>query len=75
MRTYKNIDDPPTNKVTEGQDDLVVINNSLDKVVLMGGKLGFPMWVTMDVIFPKEGNGYSFYASDHPKTINPEGNT
>ena len=38
---------------------------------MMGGKMASPMWLTVDVIFPKDGNGYSFYVSDYPKTSMP----
>ena len=66
--TYKNIDDPLTNINPTQRDELSVLEASPDKVVMMGGKMANPMWLTVDVIFPKDGNGYSFYVSDYPKT-------
>ena len=69
--TYKNINDPATNINPTQRDELAVIENLPDKVVMMGGKMATPMWLTVDVIFPKDGNGYSFYVSDYPKTRMP----
>ena len=69
--TYKNIDDPLTNINPTQRDELSVLEASPDKVVMMGGKMANPMWLTVDVIFPKDGNGYSFYVSDYPKTSMP----
>ena len=40
---------------------------------MLGGKFGNPMWLTTDVIFPKDGNGYSFYVSDYPKSRSVDG--
>ena len=67
--TYKNIDDPRTNINPTQRDELAVIEASPDKIFMMGGKMASPMWLTVDVIFPKDGNGYSFYVSDYPKTL------
>lgn len=69
--TYKNLDDPATSINPTQRDELSVLENSSDKVVLMGSKFTSPMWLTVDVIFPKDGNGYSFYVSDYPKTRMP----
>ena len=70
--TYKDVNDPATNINPIQRDELAVIEASSDKVVLMGGKMDSPMWLTVDVIFPKDGNGYSFYVSDYPKTLKPD---
>lgn len=70
--TYKDVNDPATNINPIQRDEMAVINNSPDKIVLMGGKMDSPMWLSVDVIFPKEGNGYSFYVSDYPKSLTPD---
>lgn len=69
--TYKNVNDPATNINPTQRDELKVIENLPDKIVLMGGKMDSPMWLTVDVIFPIDGNGYTFYVSDYPKTRMP----
>jgi len=67
--TYKDVNDPATGINPTQRDEMAVIINSPDKIVLMGGKMDSPMWLTVDVIFPQDGNGYSFYVSDYPKTM------
>ena len=69
--TYKNANDPAPNINPTQRDELKVIENLPDKIVLMGGKMDSPMWLTVDVIFPIDGNGYTFYVSDYPKTRMP----
>lgn len=71
--TYKNQNDISAKINPIQTDELTVIQNSQDKIVLLGGNFGSPMWLTTDVIFPKDGNGYSFYVSDYPKTRMPKG--
>ena len=50
------------------RDQAVVLQNSKDKIVLIS-KSGVDL--TVDVIFPQDGNAYSFYASDYPKRLAP----
>ena len=69
--TYKDINDPATGVNPTQRDELAIIEISPDKIVMMGGKMASPMWLTVDVIFPKDDNGYSFYVSDYPKTVMP----
>ena len=73
--TYKNKNDLATKINPTQTDELAVIQNSENQIVMLGGKFGNPMWLTTDVIFPKDGNGYSFYVSDYPKSrsVNGEG--
>ena len=71
--TYKNKNDLGAKINPTQTDELTVIHNSKDQIVMLGGKFGNPMWLTTDVIFPKDGNGYSFYVSDYPKTRSVNG--
>jgi hypothetical protein len=66
--TYKNPNDISAKINPKQTDELTVIQNSENQIVMLGGKFGNPMWMTTDVIFPKDGNGYSFYVSDYPKS-------
>lgn len=66
---YKNVNDPRTKINPIQRDELVVIHNDSDKIVLMSAPDDDIMNVMTDVIFPKEGNGYSFYASNYPKSL------
>jgi hypothetical protein len=69
--TYKNLDDPATSINPTQRDELTVLENLPDKVVMMKKKIDDMMELTVDVIFPKDGNGYSFYVSDYPKKRMP----
>lgn len=67
--TYKNPNDPTTRINPIQRDESVVLENSPEKVVMLGGSMASPLNLTVDVIFPQDGNGYSFYVSDYPKMI------
>ena len=69
--TYKDINDPATNINPVQKDELSVLENSPDKIVMIGGLMKNPTEITLDVIFPQDGNGYTFYVSDYPKTRLP----
>ncbi len=69
--TYKNIDDPATSINPTQRDEMSVLENLPDKIVLMKKKITDMMELTVDVIFPQDGNGYTFYVSDYPKTRMP----
>jgi hypothetical protein len=71
VMTYKDINDPATNINPNQRDELSVLENSPDKIVMMGGLKKNPTEIMLDVIFPQDGNGYSFYVSDYPKTRLP----
>lgn len=67
--TYKNPNDPTTRINPIQRDELAVFENSPEKVVMLGGSMASPLTLTVDVIFPQDGNGYSFYVSDYPKML------
>lgn len=67
--TYKNPNDPSTKINPTQRDELAVLENSPEKVVLLGGTMASPLTLTVDVIFPQDGNGYTFYVSDYPKVL------
>jgi hypothetical protein len=69
--TYKEINEPATSIDPLQRDELSVLENSPDKIVMMGGLMKNPTEITLDVIFPQDGNGYAFYVSDYPKTRLP----
>lgn len=69
--TYKNLDDPATKINPALADEMIVLENSPDRVILIQKKLTDMMELTVDVIFPKDGNGYTFFVSDYPKTRMP----
>ena len=66
--TYENLDDPATDVNSSFKDEMIVLENSPDRIILMKKKVTDMMELTVDVIFPKDGNGYTFYVSDYPKT-------
>ena len=69
--TFKN-PNHATTKINPSQtDEMIVLENSPDRIVLMQKKVSDMMHLTVDVLFPKDGNGYSFYVSDYPKTRMP----
>lgn len=65
---YKDINHPATNINPLQRDELSVLENTPDKIVMIGGLGKNPTAITLDVIFPQDGNGYTFYVSDYPKT-------
>ena len=67
--TFKDPDALATKANPTQVDQLAVIKKSEDQIVMLGGNFEDTMWLTTDVIFPKDGNGYSFYVSDYPKSI------
>jgi hypothetical protein len=67
--TYKNPNDPATKINPTQREELAVLENSPEKVVMLGGSMANPLTLTLDVIFPQEGNGYTFYVSDYPKML------
>jgi hypothetical protein len=66
--TYKDINNPATDINPLQREELSVLENTPDKIVMMSGLGKNPTAITVDVIFPQDGNGYSFYVSDYPKT-------
>lgn len=67
--TFKDPNDP-ANKINPTQrDELTVLERSREKVVMLGGSMASPLSLTLDVIFPQDRNGYSFYVSDYPKVL------
>jgi hypothetical protein len=66
--TFKNPNDPETKINPFQRDELVVLKNSPEEVVMLGGSMTSPLTLTLDVIFPQDGNGYAFYVSDYSKT-------
>jgi hypothetical protein len=67
--TYKNPNDPATKINPTQREELAVLENSPEKVVMLGGSMASPLTLTLDVIFPQDGNGYTFYVSDYPKML------
>ena len=67
--TYKNPNDPATKINPTQRDELTVLESSPEKVVMLGGSMASPLTLTLDVIFPQDGNGYTFYVSDYPKML------
>lgn len=66
LMTYKDTKNPTTTLNPLQREDGIVVENSPERIVMLTG-LGSD--VTMDVIFPEDGAGYSFYASDYPKRM------
>lgn len=69
LMTYKNPNDPTTKINPIQRDEAVVFENSPEKVVMLSGSMGSPLNLTVDVIFPQDGNGYSYNVSDYPKML------
>ena len=67
--TYKDPKDPATNINPTQRDELTVLESSPEKVIMLGGSMVNPLALTLDVIFPQDGNGYTFYVSDWPKML------
>jgi len=67
--TYKDPNDPATKINPTQRDELTVLENSPTKIVMLGGTMANPLHLTLDVIFPQDGNGYTFYVSDYPKML------
>ena len=69
--TYKDPKDAATKINPAQREELTVLESSSERVVMLGGQTTNPLALTVDVIFPLDGNGYSFYVSDYPKTHSP----
>ena len=67
--TYKHPDDPLTKINPLQREEHVVLEASPEKVILLAATAAAAFSFTVDVIFPKDGNGYTFNVSDYPKFI------
>ena len=70
--TYKDPDAPETEINPSEKQEHMVLENSPHRVVMITMKsLGYPpaFHLTVDVIFPEDGNGFAFYVSDYPKWV------
>ena len=69
LMTYKNPNDPATKINPIQRDEVVVLENSPEKIVMFGGSMASPLNLTVDIIFPQDGNGFSYYVSDYPRML------
>lgn len=65
--TYKESEHAATKLNPSNTDEMTVLENTSDRIVLIRKKVTDILSLTVDVLFPKDGNGYSFYVSDYPK--------
>ena len=66
--TYKDPDDPATKINPTQREELAVLEHSPERIIMLGGSMTRrPLNLTLDVIFPQDESGYTFYVSDYPK--------
>lgn len=63
---HKDSDKPETTLNPQTHEEALVLENTPEKIVMLSNKASE---LTLDVIYPQDGNGYSVYVSDYPKRM------